>query len=61
MISPGFVGTTLHQRRFANLSLNQEVRVRPFDPLKEGGGYAATLTLMVLSNSTQIIIVRLPL
>ncbi|XJO78664.1 hypothetical protein BDV3_003069 [Batrachochytrium dendrobatidis] len=33
--SPGDIATTLFHRRFASLSLDQDVRVRPFDPFRE--------------------------
>ncbi|KXS21590.1 AAA-domain-containing protein [Gonapodya prolifera JEL478] len=32
---PSELGTTLFHRRFASFSLNQEVRVRPYDPFEE--------------------------
>ncbi|KAJ3339956.1 transport between ER and Golgi ATPase protein [Gonapodya sp. JEL0774] len=34
-IPPSELGTTLFHRRFASFSLNQEVRVRPYDPFEE--------------------------
>ena len=46
-IQVGSVGTTLFQRRFANLSLGQDVKIKAYDPIREGEGYLATLTLMV--------------
>lgn len=35
-IAPGELGTSLFHRRFASLSLNQEVKVRQFDPYEDG-------------------------
>ncbi|KAI8904181.1 P-loop containing nucleoside triphosphate hydrolase protein [Powellomyces hirtus] len=47
-VAPGEIGTTLFHRRFASLSLNQEVRVRPFDPFAENANcYLGSLNLQV--------------
>ncbi|KAK9711822.1 transport between ER and Golgi ATPase protein [Basidiobolus ranarum] len=44
----GQIGTTLFHRRWASLSLNQEVFVQPYDPLSEGVNvYLGTLNLEV--------------
>ncbi|RKP03847.1 hypothetical protein CXG81DRAFT_9017 [Caulochytrium protostelioides] len=42
------LGTSLFHRRFAQLSLNQEVRVRPFDPARESPNcYLGTMNLQL--------------
>ncbi|KAJ3044018.1 transport between ER and Golgi ATPase protein [Rhizophlyctis rosea] len=47
-VASGEVGTSLFHRRFASLSLNQEVRVRPFDPFAENMNcYLGQLNLQV--------------
>ena len=47
-ITPGEMGTTLFHRRYASLSLAQNVLVRPYDPLRElPNPYAGVLTLQV--------------
>jgi vesicle-fusing ATPase len=43
----GNIGTTLFHRRFASLSLSQEVSVKAFDPLQEGTPFCASITLTV--------------
>ncbi|KAH6571858.1 hypothetical protein BASA50_003091 [Batrachochytrium salamandrivorans] len=45
---PGDVATTLFHRRFASLSLDQDVRVRPFDPFREiSSPYIGNMELQV--------------
>ena len=45
---PGELGTSVFHRRWANLSLNQEVRIRPYDPYSGGMNvYLGNLTLQV--------------
>ncbi|KAJ3053761.1 transport between ER and Golgi ATPase protein [Rhizophlyctis rosea] len=45
---PGDIGTSMLHRRFANLSLNQDVRIRTFEPHKENPNcYLTILTLQV--------------
>ncbi|KAJ3090173.1 transport between ER and Golgi ATPase protein [Quaeritorhiza haematococci] len=47
-VQPGELGTSMFHRRFAGLSLGQELRVRPFDPFSDGlNCYLGTLHLQV--------------
>ena len=46
-MTPGEIGTTLFHRRFATLSLGQDIQVSPFDPLKEANPYLGSLTVQV--------------
>ena len=46
--SIGEIGFTLYHRKFASLSLNQEVRVTPYDPFSAGiNVYIGTLNIQV--------------
>jgi vesicle-fusing ATPase len=46
-IPMGSIGTTLFHRRYATLSLSQEVGVKAFDPIQEGTPFCASITLTV--------------
>ena len=46
-IMPGDIGTTLFQRKFASVSVNQDINVRVFNPEAEGCFFLSTLTLSV--------------
>ncbi|TPX30795.1 hypothetical protein SmJEL517_g05720 [Synchytrium microbalum] len=47
-VAPGELGFSAYHRNFASLSLNMEVKVRPYDPLADGTSvYMATLNLQV--------------
>lgn len=41
------MGFTFHQRKWAELALNKELDVKPFDPLLEKDAYIATVKLDV--------------
>ncbi|KAJ3395955.1 transport between ER and Golgi ATPase protein [Lobulomyces angularis] len=45
--TPGEIGTSLFHRKYAQLSLNQEVQVKPFDPSNDPNAYLGTLNLEV--------------
>lgn len=47
-VVPGEIGTTLFQRKFVSVSVNQEINVRVFEPEKEGCLFLSTLTLSVI-------------
>ncbi|KAI9100516.1 P-loop containing nucleoside triphosphate hydrolase protein [Phlyctochytrium arcticum] len=45
-VQPGELGTTLFHRRFASLNLNQDYRIRPFDPHTEiNNAYIGTINI----------------
>ncbi|KND03204.1 AAA family ATPase SEC18 [Spizellomyces punctatus DAOM BR117] len=48
VVTPGEIGTTLFHRRYAALSLNQDVRVRPYDPFIENvNSYLGSISLQI--------------
>ncbi|KAJ3157941.1 transport between ER and Golgi ATPase protein [Geranomyces variabilis] len=47
-VAPGTIAPTAFHRKYASLSVNQDVRVRPFDPFMENPNcYLGTITLQV--------------
>ncbi|KAI8898909.1 P-loop containing nucleoside triphosphate hydrolase protein [Globomyces pollinis-pini] len=53
-VTPGTIGTTLFQRKFARLSLNQDVRIRPLDPNTEAFIQTITLSASILRKTTVV-------
>lgn len=46
-MEPGSLGFTFHQRKWAELALNKDVEVKPFDPASEKNAYISTVKLEV--------------
>lgn len=46
-VTPGTIGTTLLQRKYALLSINQEAKVQPYDVKQQNINYLGGLTLML--------------